>query len=116
MDVLLLKKDIYGFVQAARQWWKKLKEVMATCYYYPSKSDPFLFIMKVTDGEPLYFVFIYVNYGVGTPDAIKEVISALGKVFNVNTMGEMETFVGCHIMDTIDKDGVCIHHPKLLKN
>jgi hypothetical protein len=32
--VLLLKKAIYGLVQAARQWWKKFKEVMATCDYY----------------------------------------------------------------------------------
>jgi hypothetical protein len=53
---------------------------------------------------------------IGTPDAIKEVISALGKVFKVKTMGEMEKFVGCLIFDTIDKDGVRIHQPKLLKN
>jgi hypothetical protein len=32
-----------------------------------------------------------VDYGgiIGTPDAINEVISALGKSFNVKTMGEM---------------------------
>jgi Reverse transcriptase (RNA-dependent DNA polymerase) len=29
--ILLLKKAIYGLVQASRQWWKKFKEVMATC-------------------------------------------------------------------------------------
>jgi hypothetical protein len=34
--VLLLNKAIYGLVQAARQWWKLFKEVMATCDYYPS--------------------------------------------------------------------------------
>jgi hypothetical protein len=31
-------------------------------------------------------------------------------------MGEMENFVGCKIIDTVDKDGVWIHEPKLLKN
>jgi hypothetical protein len=31
-------------------------------------------------------------------------------------MGEMEKFVGCHIIDTVDKDDVCINQPKLLKN
>jgi Reverse transcriptase (RNA-dependent DNA polymerase) len=50
--VLLLKKAIYGLDQAAIQWWKKIKEVMATCDYYPSKSDPCLFIKKAADGEP----------------------------------------------------------------
>jgi Reverse transcriptase (RNA-dependent DNA polymerase) len=51
--VLLLKKAIYRLVQAARQWCKKFKEVMATCDYYPSISDPCLFIKKAADGEPI---------------------------------------------------------------
>jgi hypothetical protein len=34
--ILLLKKAIYGLVKAARQWWKKFKEVMAGCNYYRS--------------------------------------------------------------------------------
>jgi hypothetical protein len=54
--------------------------MMATCDYYPSKSDPCLFIKKAADGEPISFVIIYVDYGgmLGTLFAIKEVISALG--------------------------------------
>jgi hypothetical protein len=61
---------------------------------------------------------MYVDDGgtIGTSDAIKEVISALWKSFKVKTKGEMENFVGCKIIDTIDKDGVWIHQPKLLKN
>jgi hypothetical protein len=68
--------------------------------------------------EPIYFDIIYVDDGgiIGSPDAIKEVISALGKVFKEKTISEMEKFVGCHIIDTIDKDLVWIHQPKLLKN
>jgi hypothetical protein len=91
---------------------------MATCDYYPSKSDPFLFIKKAADGEPISFAIIYADDGgiIGTPDAIKELISALGKVFKIKTMGEMEKFVGCHIIDTIDKDGVWIHQPNILNN
>jgi hypothetical protein len=53
---------------------------------------------------------------IGTPDAIKEVISAVEKSFKVKKMGEMENFVGWKIVDTVDKDGVWIHQPKLLKN
>jgi hypothetical protein len=112
--VLLLKKSIYGLVQAARQWWKMFKEVMSTCDYFPSKSFPCLFIKKAADQEPIASVIIYGL--IGTPDAIKEVISALGNVFKVKTMGKMEKCVGCHITDTIDKDVVWIHQPKLLKN
>jgi hypothetical protein len=31
-------------------------------------------------------------------------------------MGQMSNFVGWHIIDTTDKDGVWIHQSKLLKN
>jgi hypothetical protein len=81
--VLLLKKDIYGLVQATRQWCTMFKKVMATCDYYPSKSDPFLFIKKAADGEPIYFVIINFDDGgiIGTPDVIKERIAAQGKLF-----------------------------------
>jgi hypothetical protein len=48
---------------AARQWWKKSMEVMAACNYYPSKSDPCLFIKKAENDDPLSFVIIYVNDG-----------------------------------------------------
>jgi Reverse transcriptase (RNA-dependent DNA polymerase) len=105
--VLLLKKEIYGLVQAARQWWKQFKEAMAGCNYFPSKADPCLFIKKASGGEPMSFVIIYVDEGgiFGTPEAFKEVIEALCKSFKVKTMGEMRKFVGCHIIDTPDKDG-----------
>jgi hypothetical protein len=81
--VHLIKKVIYGLVQAARKWWKWCKEVMATCDYYPSKSNPCLFIKKAADGVPILIVIIYVDEGgiIGTPDAIKEAIAAQGKGF-----------------------------------
>jgi hypothetical protein len=83
---------------------------------FSQQSDPCLF--TAGNDEPLSFVIIYMDDGgiIGIPDAIKEVISALGKSFKVKTMGEMENFVGCKIINTIDKDGVWIHQPKRLKN
>jgi Reverse transcriptase (RNA-dependent DNA polymerase) len=50
---LLLKKSIYGLVQAARQWWKKFKEAMAGCNNFRSKADACIFIKKVNGYEPL---------------------------------------------------------------
>ena len=38
--LIKLNKAIYGLVQAARQWWKKFKEAMELCDYYPCKEDP----------------------------------------------------------------------------
>jgi Reverse transcriptase (RNA-dependent DNA polymerase) len=114
--VLLLKKAIYGLVQAARQCWKKFKEAFAGCSYFPSKVDPCLFIKKANGDRPLSFVIIFVDDGgiIGTPEAIKEVIEALRKSFKVKSMVEMSKFVGYHLMDTTDKEGVLIHQqPKV---
>jgi hypothetical protein len=61
--VLLLKKAIYGLVQASRQWWKKFIEATAGCNYFPSKADHCIFIKKANGDEPLSFVIIYVDDG-----------------------------------------------------
>jgi hypothetical protein len=83
---------------------------MAGCNYFPSKADPCLFIKKASGDEPLSFVIIFFDDGgnIGTPEANKEGAEALSKSFKVNTMGEMSKFVGCHIIDTTDKEGVWI--------
>jgi hypothetical protein len=38
---------IYGLVQAARQLWKKLKEVLATLNFIPSQADVYSLGMKM---------------------------------------------------------------------
>jgi hypothetical protein len=109
--VLLIINAIYGLVQAARQWWKKVIEVMAKCDYYPSKSDPCQFIKQAEHAEPISFFNINVDDSgtIGTPDAIKEVIALLVQVVKVKS-------IGLHIIDTIDKDGVWIYQPNFLKH
>jgi hypothetical protein len=105
-------------VQAGRTLWKKFKEAMAGCNYFPSKDDLCLFIENINADDPLSLVIIYFDDGgiIATPEAIKEVIEALSISSKVNTMGEMNKFVGCHIIDTTTKDGDWIHQPKLLQN
>jgi hypothetical protein len=90
---------------------------MAGCNNFPSITDPFPFIKKANGDETLTFAIIYVDVGciIVTSESIKEVIEALSKSFKVKTIGEMSKFVGCHIMDTTDKEGVWIHQPKKRK-
>ena len=113
---LKLEKALYGLVQAARQWWKKFKEVMKEINYTPSPVDPCLFT-KIVNGK-LSFVIIYVDDGgiFSTKEDIDEVINALGKVFKVKYLGKLEHFVGCHITENHSGDKLWIHQPKLLKH
>jgi hypothetical protein len=114
---LLLTKAIYGLVQAARQWWKKFKEVLRTLYYFPSRADPCLFIKTDRLNNKSYLI-IYVDDGgiFGTPEEIKHVLTQLSKTFVVKDLGPMETFVGCKIITNKSKDTVWLHQPKLFKH
>ena len=113
---LLLLKALYGLVQAARQWWKKFKEVMNSIGYVPSPAYPCLFLPQSKDKNS--FVIIYVDDGgiFGTKEDVNELIKALSKDFKVKYLGNLEHFVGCHIIENKAKDTMWIYQPKLLKH
>ena len=110
-----LKKAIYGLVQAARQWWKKFKNVILEMGYKPSLADPCLFYK---DGPVKSFIIIYVDDGgiFSDADTIQKVIKELSKTFNVKYLGKLENFIGCKIVENASRDTIWIHQPKLFKH
>ena len=115
---LLLTRALYGLVQAARQWWKKITEVFAKLDFHPTQADPCLFVKKVKPNEPPAFIILYVDDGgiIGTPQVIQDVLNALAKEFKIKDLGEMIHFVGCHLRESSDKKTIWIHQPKLIKH
>ena len=93
-------------VQAARQWWKKITEVLKKAGFEPSPADRCLFVKKQNGNEPPAFIILYVDDGVviGTREVIDSVLTALSKAFKVKTLGKMEHFVGCHIFENKAKN------------
>jgi Reverse transcriptase (RNA-dependent DNA polymerase) len=73
-----LQKALYGLVQAARNWWKNLKEVMKPIDYIPSAAYPCLFIITSTNKT---FVVIYIDDGgvFSTKENIDTLIKASSK-------------------------------------
>ena len=114
---MLINKSIYGLVQAARQWWKKLKEIILSLGYKACVADPCLFI-KDNKNDTKSFIAIYVDDGIifSTEEDIKEVLLKLSKTFMVKDLGKMETFLGCKIIENKEKNTIYIHQPKLIKN
>ena len=55
--VLVLKKAMYGLVQAARQWFKHLSDVLIMLGYNPCESDPCL--MYRIDGDGICIILMY---------------------------------------------------------
>ena len=77
---LLLLMALYGLVQAARQWYKKITSIFAKLHFFPSNADPRLFIQHF-DNQPPAFIILYVDDGaiIGSKEFIKQVLSALSK-------------------------------------
>jgi hypothetical protein len=79
---LNLSNAIYGIVQAARQWWKKLKEVLGALGFQPSRADTYHFIQN-KDGCKMTYLIIYVgDGGIFTDEQeIQRIITTLSKLF-----------------------------------
>jgi hypothetical protein len=77
-----------------------------------------LFFKKNKGNELPAFIILYVDDGaiIGADEVIKEVMTALGKAFQVKDLGTMKHSVGCPIIENKDKDTIYIHQPKLIKH
>jgi hypothetical protein len=111
-------KVLYGLVQAARQWWKKMTEVMKKLGFFPSPTDPCLFVKPPMQNQPPAFIILYVDDGgvIGTPEVIRTVLDALAKEFKIKELGPMKNFVGCQIHLNRARDTIWINQPKLIAN
>jgi hypothetical protein len=91
--------------------------VLSCIGYFPSRADPCLFIRK-EKGHKSYLIIYVDDGGIFCKEKaeIKEVITSLSSYFVVKDLGEMETFVGCKILNNKEKDTVYIHQPKLIKH
>jgi Reverse transcriptase (RNA-dependent DNA polymerase) len=110
-----LKKAINGLVQAARQWWKKFKEVLLKMGNKPSLADPCLFYR---DKPNRSFIIIYVDDGgiFSDDQTIQEVLKELSKYIKVKYLGMLENFIGCKLIENKERDTISIHQPKLFKH
>ena len=74
-DVLLLKKCIYGLVQAARQYHKKAVEILKNIGFSGGTIDPCLFSRKNKSGLVLIALYVDDNLMIGHSEAIEETIA-----------------------------------------
>ena len=58
-ECLKLNQAIYGLVQAARQFWKKLVKILKTLGFKGGYPDPCLMMKK--DHEGIVFIALYVD-------------------------------------------------------
>ena len=88
---------MYGLVQAARQWFKCLSDVLITLGYNPYESDPCL--MYRIDGEGICIILMYVddNLIVGSKKAIDKATKEIKEIFSVTVSPIATEYLGCEI-------------------
>jgi Reverse transcriptase (RNA-dependent DNA polymerase) len=115
---VLLLRALYGLVQAACQWYKKITFIFGKLDFHPSPADPCLYIKKAKGNEHPAYIILYVDDGVifGTPKIIEQVMKSISSVLKVKDLGEVKKFVGCHLIHSTDGKSIHIFQPKLIKN
>jgi Reverse transcriptase (RNA-dependent DNA polymerase) len=90
-----LKKALYGLVQAAQQWWKKITDALSTIGLKPTEADPCLFVKKRQGSKPPACIILYVDDGgiFGTPEDFQTVLNASSTVLKVKAMGKWNTLL-----------------------
>jgi hypothetical protein len=114
---LQLGKTVYGLVQAARQWWKKLVTILRKIGFEGGYSDPCLMTRRYALG--IIFIALYVDdcLCVGHTTAIKDTIEQL-KVngLEVTVEDKLTDYLSCEINFSKNKKKAWLGQPHLLLN
>jgi len=112
-EVLHLKKTLYGLVQAARQFYKKWKEVLEAIGFKQSLVDPCLF----KKSGPIYLgAYVDDNLILGEKDTPKWIAEEVKKYgMDVKIEEGLQDYLSCNIILSKDKKRAWIGQPHLIK-
>ena len=116
-DTLVLKKCIYGLVQAARQYHKKAVQILRKIGFEGGDVDPCLYVRKSEKG--IVFIAIYVDDNLLVRDeaAINETLKLLQKEgFDLKIEDNLEDYLSCSIHFSKSGSEAWLGQPHLIAN
>jgi transposase InsO family protein len=95
-----LLKSVYGLKQAPRCWWDKLTKVLAELGFFPTVSDPSIYVNRNEPGQWLYLgVFVDDLAIVGkNRERVMQFKEQLSQIFEIHDLGEIKDFLGASIV------------------
>jgi Reverse transcriptase (RNA-dependent DNA polymerase) len=114
-DFLLLTKTIYGLVQSAREFYKKLISVLKSIGFKKHKSDPCL--LSKWDHNNIIIIGVYVDdcLVIGKETQISQLIVELKENgFNLKIENNHKDYLSCRAIE--DKKRILILQPHLINN
>ena len=109
-DCLILQKAIYGLVQAARQFWKKIVDKMQGGGFKLSEADPCMLYKEDEKGGCI--IIIYIDDMLIIDDAIK----VLQGHFQVKDPTSLEDYLGVQIVQIDDGKKAWLGQPTIIKS
>jgi len=114
-ECLLLLKSIYGLVQGARQWWKKLISILKKIGFKGGNADSCLMIRRDDNGLVITSVYVDDNFCVGHRKALGELVEELKKEgLSIKMSNKLDDYLSCTIKLSDDKTKAWIGQPHLI--
>ena len=101
-DCLILQKAIYGLVQAARQFWKKIVDKMQGGGFQLSEADPCMLYKEDEKGVCIIIIYIDDMFIIGKEEAIDDAIKVLQGHFHVKDPTSLEDYLDAQIVQSDD--------------
>ena len=92
-DCLNLQKAIYGLVQAARPFWKKIVDKMQEGGYKLSEGDPCMLYKEDEKGVCIIIIYIDDMLIIGKEEAIDDSIKVLQGHFQVKDPSSLKNYL-----------------------
>ena len=116
-ECLLLLQTIYGLVQSARAFWKKLCKILIKIGFRRSQVDPCLLIRKNKKGLILLALYVDDCLAIGHEDALKTLIEEMkAHGLTLKVEEELSDYLSCEIRFNKDRTKAWLGQPHLIKN
>ena len=114
-DCLILQKAIYGLVQVARQFWKKIVDKMQGGGFQLGEADPCMLYKE--DEKEVCIIIIYIDdmLIIGKEEAIDDAIRVLQDHFQVKDPTSLEVYLGVQIVQSDDGKKAWLGQPTILR-
>ena len=110
------EKAIYGLVQAARQFFKKIQESLVQAGFKSSEADPCLVYKE--DQIEVCIMLIYIDNMliVGSTEAVNEAIQILQQSFEVKAPTTLEDYMGVQVIKSKNSEKAWLGQPTIIES
>jgi hypothetical protein len=114
--VLLLLKMLYGTMQAAMAFWKKLCEAFKKMEHKRSKASPCLYFAWTVAGLVLWMSWVDDLAVSRNPKAVATVKNKMKKEFDCDDQGELKEYIGCKVDHDMENGSIKLMQPVLMQS